>query len=289
MTLLGSQEGGGGAGRKVSKMPVTKLFSNEKEVILRIQGYDLQIVNAIRRFAMSEVPMLAIDEVVILENTSPIYDEVLAHRLGLIPLRTPPGKYPSPEECKGESARMNCAVMLVLEAEASNMTRTVYSGELISPQDPEVKPISPNIPIAKLAPGQRIKLEAYARMGKGKEHSKWQPTTVSVVKPTPEIIIKHHPPEKIRKLEEVCPVKILKVVNSKLVVEDELKCTYCMECVKMAPEVIEVREREKDFILRIESLGTLPAPYIVKEAVSLIIKTFEEVTKRIEDRNEIES
>lgn len=289
MILLGSRVEGGDVGHKVLKMPITVLSSNEKEVVLRIQGYELQLMNAIRRFAMSEVPMLAIDDVVILENTSLIYDEVLAHRLGLIPLRTPPGKYPPPEECKDESARMDCTVMLVLEAQASDTTRTVYSGELVSPQDPEVKPISPNIPIAKLAPGQKIKLEAYAKMGKGKEHSKWQPTTVSTVKPTPKIIIKQHPLEKIYKVEEACPIRILKVVNSKLMVEDELKCTYCMECVKVAPEVIEVTEREKDFILRIESLGTLPAPYILKEAVSLIIKSFEDIIKEVKAGNEAKS
>ncbi len=270
-------------------MPVTVLSSSEKETVLRIQGYDLQIMNAIRRFAMSEVPMLAIDDVVILENTSPLYDEVLAHRLGLIPLYTPPGKYPPPEECEGESARMDCTVMLVLEAQASDTTRTVYSGELISPQDPEVRPISPNIPIAKLAPGQKIKLEAYARMGKGKEHSKWQPTTVSALKPTPQIVIKQNLPEKIYEAEEACPVKILKVVDSTLVVEDELECTYCMECVKVAPEVIEVKERENDFILRIESLGTLPAPYIVKEAVSLIIKSFEDIISEVKKGDEAET
>ncbi len=262
-------------------MTVTVLESSDREVKLRIQGYDRTLLNAIRRFAMSEVPMLAIDDVVILENTSPIYDEILAHRLGLIPLITPPGRYPLPEECKDETGKIT-NVMLVLEAQAGEESRTVYSGELISPEDPDVKPLSPNIPIAKLAPGQKIKLEAYARMGKGKEHAKWQPTTLSVLKPTPQIIIKNPTHEKINQVKDACPIGILKIVNSKLTVEDELKCTYCMECAKIAPEVIEVREREDDFILHIESLGTLPAPYIVKEAINLLEKNFEKLISLFE-------
>jgi DNA-directed RNA polymerase subunit D len=263
-------------------MPIRVIRSDDHEITLRIQGFDLSLVNAIRRFAMAEVPVLAIDDVVILENTSPIYDEVIAHRLGLIPLITPPGKYPSPEECMDEKEKIASNVMLVLEAEASDESRTVYSGELISPEDPEVKPISPKIPIAKLAPGQKIKLEAYARMGKGKEHAKWQPTTVSTLKPTPQVIIKDEKSDKIYQLEEVCPVKILKVIDSSLIVEEETKCTYCMECVNIAPEVMEIREREADFILNIESVGSLPASYIIREALEILDRNFNRLASLLE-------
>ena len=263
-------------------MTIQVIHSDDHKITLRIQGYDLSLVNAIRRFAMAEVPVLAIDDIVILENTSPIYDEVIAHRLGLIPLLTPPGKYPSPEEYIDEKEKVVSNVMLVLEAEASDESRTVYSGELISPEDPEVKPISSKIPIAKLAPGQKIKLEAYARMGKGKEHAKWQPTTVSTLKPTPQVIIKEEKSDKICQLEEICPAKILKVINSSLVVKEELKCTYCMECVEIAPQVIEIREREDDFILNIESVGSLPASYIVKEALEILDRNFDQLVFLLE-------
>ncbi len=140
-------------------------------------------MNALRRLAISEVPTLAIDDVVILENSSVMHDEALAHRLGLIPLRTDPGRFVMPHECDCGSALgcAKCRVLLVLDAEATDKTKVVTSGELVS-EDETVKPVSKDIPIIVLAPNQKLKFEAYARLGTGKSHAKWQPAPVAVVK-----------------------------------------------------------------------------------------------------------
>ncbi|NWG09732.1 MAG: DNA-directed RNA polymerase subunit D [Nitrososphaerales archaeon] len=160
------------------------LEQDETKIRVIIKGIHRSYANAIRRFAISEVPTMAIDEVVILDNSSAMYDELIAHRLGLIPLRTDLTRYVLPEDCDCKSTLgcPKCRVLLVLDAEAIDKTREVYSGELKS-EDEFVKPTNNFIPIVKLAPRQAIKLEAYARLGKGKEHAKWQPTTVSVLKP----------------------------------------------------------------------------------------------------------
>ena len=148
-----------------------------------MKGTDRSYASAIRRIAISEVPVMAIDDVIIVDNTSVVYDELIAHRLGLIPLFTDLSRYVLPKECscKSEQGCSNCRVLLVLDVEASDKIRTVFSGDLI-PDDDDTKPISDQIPILKLAPGQKIKLEAYAKLGRGKEHAKWQATTVAVVK-----------------------------------------------------------------------------------------------------------
>jgi DNA-directed RNA polymerase subunit D len=106
----------------------------------------------------------------IIENSSVLPDEGIAHTLGLIPLKT---------ELDGAD-ESNSRVMLVLDSEATENTRVVTSAELES-KDQVVKPISNQIPIIHLAPGQRIKLEAYARLGRGTEHSKWNSANVSVL------------------------------------------------------------------------------------------------------------
>jgi DNA-directed RNA polymerase subunit D len=67
-----------------------------------------------------------------------------------------------------------------MDSEASDKTKVVTSGDLIS-EDELVKPLSTEIPIIVLAPAQKLKFEAYARLGFGKEHAKWQPTSASVV------------------------------------------------------------------------------------------------------------
>ena len=156
--------------------------SSPSRIRIRLKGVDRAYANAIRRVAISQVPTLAIDDVVILENSSVMFDELVAHRLGLIPLKTDLDRFNLPDQCDCKSALgcPKCRVLLVLDAEASDRVRTVSSGDLIS-EDPESKPVSDNIPIVKLAPGQKIKLEAYARLGKGSEHAKWQPTAASVL------------------------------------------------------------------------------------------------------------
>jgi DNA-directed RNA polymerase I and III subunit RPAC1 len=50
----------------------------------------LQVANSLRRIMISEAPTMAIEHVFIVNNTSVIQDEVLSHRLGLVPLRVDP-------------------------------------------------------------------------------------------------------------------------------------------------------------------------------------------------------
>ena len=151
-------------------------------VTLQLEGVDRSYANAIRRFCLSEVPAMAIDDVVILENSSVLYDEILAHRLGMIPIKTDLEKYNLPEDCDcgNPLGCHKCRVLFVLDAKGREKVSTVTSGDLVS-EDREVRPVSETIPLVKLALGQSVKLEAYARLGRGKEHAKWQPSTVAVL------------------------------------------------------------------------------------------------------------
>ncbi|OLB46960.1 MAG: hypothetical protein AUG17_04535 [Crenarchaeota archaeon 13_1_20CM_2_53_14] len=152
---------------------------NREQDTLRFVLSDVSpaFANAIRRIILAEVPVMAIDDVMILENSSVMYDEILAHRLGLIPVTTDP-TYNLPEECtcKSELGCEKCRASLSLEIEASDPVEVVYTSNL-KPENPEVKPVSDKIPIVKLAQGQRVKLEAYARLGRGRDHAKWQPAS----------------------------------------------------------------------------------------------------------------
>jgi DNA-directed RNA polymerase subunit D len=156
--------------------------TNER-VVIKFNDISRQYINAIRRIAISEVPTLGIDDVVILENSSVMHDEAVAHRLGLIPLRTGLDRFVMPQDCDCKSTLgcSKCRVLLVLDSEAMEKTKIVTSGELLS-EDELVKPVSKDIPIVVLAPGQKLKFEAYARLGVGKDHAKWQPTSAAIVK-----------------------------------------------------------------------------------------------------------
>jgi DNA-directed RNA polymerase subunit D len=165
-------------------LKITILEEEPLRVKVLLEGVERPYANALRRLALSEVPTMAIDDIVVVENSSAFYDEILGHRLGLIPLTTPRGKYiqPSDCECRAPLGCSRCRVLLTLDVEGREGVTTVYSRDLKS-EDEEVRPYTPNIPILVLAPGQRVKLEAYARLGRGRDHAKWQAATISVLLP----------------------------------------------------------------------------------------------------------
>lgn len=149
---------------------------------VKLKGVPLQYANALRRVCLNGVPVFAIDTVDIIENSSVLADEGLAHRLGLIPIKTDLSRFnePSKCDCDSETGCSNCKVMLVLDSGDSDTTRTVLSNELSS-EDGSIKPISDKIPIVQLAPGQRIKIECYARLGRGTDHAKWNSSNISTL------------------------------------------------------------------------------------------------------------
>ena len=161
------------------------ISKDSQKIAIKLKGIPLQYANALRRVCLNGVPVFAIDTVDIIENTSVLPDEGLAHRLGLIPLKTDLSRFnePSKCDCQSESGCSNCKILLVLDSDESQVTRTVLSNELVS-EDDTVKPVSNEIPIVQLAPGQKIKLECYARLGRGTEHAKWNSSNISTLTDT---------------------------------------------------------------------------------------------------------
>ena len=146
------------------------LSTDSKKISVRLKGVPLQYANALRRICLNGVPIFAIDTVDVIENSSAMMDESIAHRLGMIPLKTELSRFNEPDS----------RVLLVLDSGNKETSETVTSADLLS-QDEVVKPSSNKISIAYLAPGQKIKVEAYARLGRGTEHAKWNSSNVSIL------------------------------------------------------------------------------------------------------------
>lgn len=161
------------------------ISKDSQKIAVKLKGVPLQYSNALRRVCLNGVPVFAIDTVDIIENTSVLPDEGLAHRLGLIPIKTDLSRFnePSKCDCQSETGCSNCKVMLVLDSGQSNETKTVLSNELSS-EDDSIKPISDKIPVVQLASGQRIKVECYARLGRGTEHAKWNSANIAMLTET---------------------------------------------------------------------------------------------------------
>ena len=158
---------------------------DNQKMSVKLKDVPLQYANALRRICLNGVPVFAVDTVDIIENSSVLPDEGLAHRLGLIPLKTDLSRFnePSKCDCQSESGCSNCRVMLVLDSGDSDVTRTILSNELSS-EDESVKAVSDKIAIVELAPNQRIKVECYARLGRGTEHAKWNSSNISTLTET---------------------------------------------------------------------------------------------------------
>jgi len=159
------------------------ISQTDKKITVKLKGVTLQYANALRRVCLNGVPIFAIDTIDIIHNSSVLADEGIAHRLGLIPITTDLSRFnePSKCDCHSETGCTNCKVMMVLDSgDETSETRTIYSSDLAS-EDESIKPISGKIPIVQLAPGQRIKMECYARLGRGTDHAKWNSSNIATL------------------------------------------------------------------------------------------------------------
>lgn len=157
-------------------MRVKIISKKDNKLEFLLSDVTTAFANALRRIMIAEVPTLAIDLVNIYDNSSILFDEVLAHRLGLIPLKFDPVKLNLKTDCKCKGRGcIHCQVKLVLNKKGPGV---VYSGDL-KPKHLGVKPTYSNIPIVELLKDQAVKFEAVARLGLGLEHAKWQAANAS--------------------------------------------------------------------------------------------------------------
>ncbi len=253
----------------------------ERKARLVISDTSPYFVNALRRVMLREVPKLAIEDVIFYENSSPLFDEIIAHRLGMIPLPTDLDALVPREECtcNGEGCP-NCTVRYTLSREEPGM---VYSGDL-QPEDEKWRVVDPHIPIVELFEGQKLILEAEAVLGKGKDHAKWQAVVAPGYKYYPIIEINQDKldEDSIKKATEICPKKILEEKEGKLVVKDIEKCTLCKSCVEVVEEgAIRVRGDETKFIFTYETDGSLDAKTLIIKAAEILENKFKELEKLI--------
>lgn len=218
------------------------------------------LANAIRRY-VNQIPIFAVDEVEILKNDSPLYDETLAHRIGLIPLEM--------DKLVNEKK----SIKLKLSAKKEGM---VYSGELTG----GIKVVHDKIPITSLKKGQELEIIAIVKIGRGSEHSKFSPGLM-FYKNLVEIKIDKNCSKDV---VDVCPQKILKDKNGKIFIEDNYKCDMCEVCVdickKQGKDLINLIPT-KELIISLESFGQLSSEEIFKKSIEALRKDFASILKKI--------
>ncbi len=186
---------------------ISKAMKIEKEKIddltlkVRFTGFPGFFINAIRRRIINSVETASIDEVEIIKNTSGLYDEMIAHRLGMIPFTFN----------KEIFASKDSKVKFVLKAEGEKM---VYSGEIKTTHE-DFKPLYDDIPIVKLLDLQEIDIEGTIKLGNGKEHAKFIPAIVGMKEIEEDNIYELT----IESISALSPEEILKEALSKINIE----------------------------------------------------------------------
>ncbi len=266
------------------------IFSRVDENACRFQLGPIYpaFANAIRRAMIGEVPTLAIDDIRIYDNTSALFDEVLAQRIGLIPIKTDLSCYVPRSQCtcNGEGCP-GCTATFTMSVEGPV---TVLSKDLI-PQDPNAIPADGNIPIVKLTKDQKVVIEARAFLSTGREHAKWQPTSVCGYKNYPVITIGDICDGCGICVEE-CPRNILRTQNNKLeVIEGRLEeCSLCRLCERAclssgigSESAIRVTTNPERFIFVVEGDGSLPAREIVERGLMYLKEQSQDLIRQIDE------
>lgn len=144
-------------------------------------------------------------------------------------------------------------------------------------ENPDIKPVRDNIPIAKLASHQKIRLEAYARLGRGKTHAKWQPVSMCTYQNLPKIKIDANRCDACGKCVDVCFKGILANVGKSIETRNIIQCALCEDCVDACPQsppAIDVTWDKNSFVFNVESTGALPVERILMEALKILDKKF---------------
>ncbi|MCK8519213.1 DNA-directed RNA polymerase subunit D [Methanoculleus sp. 7T] len=255
---------------------------DERVAKFTISGVSTSFANMLRRAMISEVPTLAIEDVRIYDNTSVLFDEMLTHRLGLIPLRTDLKRYVPRSECTCEGA--GCPVCTATYTLSVEGPKTVYSSDLI-PQDPDAAPAEEKIPIIDLDKDQKVVLEAQAVVGTGKEHAKWQATTACGYKNYPVIAIDEKCDGCGMCVDE-CPRHVLEAGQGKVRVIGgrQESCSLCRLCERAClaggigtEPAIHIGADEHRFIFVVESDGSMPVREIIERALQYIQKSSDDL------------
>lgn len=284
MEDAGRKEAEGEEGFEVFVMDIKMIDKDKKSgrMSFMLLNSNPSFANALRRNMMDSVPTMAIEDVEFKKNNSVLYDEIIAHRLGLLALKTDLKSYTLPEKCKckGEGCA-RCSVKMTLKSKGAGY---VYASEIKS-KDPKIKPVYPKTPIVKLLKGQDIEAEATAKLGTGREHVKWSPC-LAYYKYKPVIDINASKCSNADEVAASCPVDVFEVKAGKLAVKKDhlLKCHLCGACAeKAANNSVKLNESENDFVFFVEPWGQLGAKEIVSKAADIFkeqLDSFEESLKK---------
>jgi DNA-directed RNA polymerase I and III subunit RPAC1 len=278
--------------------------TGEDRLVFDLIGAPAPYANALRRALLSWVPSIAIELVSICDNNGIMPDEILAHRLGLVPINADPQFLDFPTDPVSETSDDAHSVLLFglhviggdgpepslmganatweghLPAFYTGPSRMVTSSHLVwlpfpgqVEMMPPAYPLHNGVPITKLRKGQRIELYARAVKGVGIDHAKFSPVCTACYRMVPRIAVSEDITAAAKKLAvESCPVGVFDIEDGQLIVARPRNCTSCRECLRK-PKLaayLRIGKEQGVFEFTVESVGVRPATTLVKEALQIL-------------------
>ncbi|KAJ2768956.1 DNA-directed RNA polymerase core subunit rpc40 [Coemansia nantahalensis] len=271
------------------------------EIEFDLVGVDASIANALRRILIAEIPTMAIEKVYMINNTGVVQDEVLAHRLGLLPIDADPNEFqwkradsvPTDQNTIVFKLDVACEVDRSAAAGETDpkkkyINSAVYSSHLV--WDPKgdqeqrfatkpIRPVHDDILITKLRPGQAVTCELHCDKGVGKDHSKFSPVATASYRLLPEIQILEDITGDDAELFRSCfPPGVVEVVEEQGVrkarVVNPRKDTVSREVLRHKQFEGKVRlTRVRDhFIFSVESTGIIAPEELVSKALDVLME-----------------
>lgn len=257
-------------------------------------------VNSLRRVLLSEIPKMAIEDVIVYDNNSGLFDEIVAHRLGLLPVPTDLNMFKSRADCMGNrdpdaKACKGCPTCTIRYTLSKEGPGTVYSRDL-QPENPAYAIADPNIPIVDLLKGQRLILEAEALIGTGRDHAKWQVCSGVGYKYYPTVKVNNDQITNADAIAKACPVDVFDARKGKLDVVNEEACILCWACTEKDAELQQkavVRREEESkspglhirgdpnrFLFKFETDGSMKPQAALLKAIELLRARLEEFEEK---------
>ena len=294
--------------------------TKEDRVVFDLINAPASHANALRRTLLATVPSMAFDFIEIYQNASVLPDEVISHRIGLIPININPKYF---EYFTGEAnidtiddpKTTLLFGLCVIGGDGPDPSLdgvdstwegklppfyTGPSGRVMSHHfvwmpyrdQRDLLPVFPtmlhgNIEVTRLHPGQKIELYARAIKGSGSRHAKFSPVSTAFYRLVPKIDVKQSIDAKKKQLiVECCPRHVFEIEDSgDVVVRDARSCTFCRECtrLKRLEGCVRLAKEPNHYEFTVESFGVRSAPAIVKEALQILNQKSREMKAALEE------
>ena len=252
------------------------------------------MANALRRTMLQDIPKMAIDKVDFhlgpimqddkeYESVTSLFDEIIAHRLGLVPVPTT-DQFTFQKDCScGGVGCPGCSIMYSLNKVGPG---TVLSGDLLPLGDSTLKVKDEFIPIVELTDSQAVLIYATAVMGTAKQHVKWQAAFGVGYSYMPTVTIKADKAGVAEVQEAAASYPgLFKAEDGKLVVDDIYRASRYGKAIQQDPvlqDVVSIDWDDSNFIFKFETDGSLTAQQVLDKAVEILEATASEFTAAVE-------